>query len=245
MNAPYTLFLSDTHLQASTPKANLCFIKLMQQQASKADAVYILGDLFEYWIGDDDNSAFNEQIKTSLWQLSQSGVPVYILCGNRDFLLGQQFAGETGVTLLSDPHVIECYDQRILLMHGDSLCTDDIKHQAFRRKTHNKLYRSLFCALPLWLRRKLAERIRHISYQRGQRLDNTIMDVSEAAVTMQLEKHQPDLLIHGHTHRPDVHQHRVNGKTLPRIVLDSWHQHGNFLKVTPTEPPQMINLSFT
>ena len=240
MKSPYTLILSDIHLQPSTPDANLCFLNLLKNQARQADAVYILGDLFEYWIGDDDDNAFNQQIKSALWQLTQSGVPAYFMAGNRDFLIGQDFAKQTGAQLLADPTVIECYGKKVLLMHGDSLCTDDIKHQAFRRKTQNPFYRRLFLTLPLWLRRAIAKRIRNISYQRGQSLDDSIMDVNNNTVTAELNKYLPDMLIHGHTHRCAIHQHTVNNRTIPRYVLDSWHKHGNVLVLQPQHKPEFL-----
>lgn len=244
MKPPYTLILSDTHLQPSTPQANLCFLTLLKTQARFADALYILGDLFEYWIGDDDNSSFNQQIKSALWQLTHSGVPVYFMAGNRDFLVSKCFAQQTGVRQLPDPTVIECYGKRLLLMHGDSLCTDDLRHQSFRRKTNNRFYRRLFLALPLTLRRTIAKRIRSISYQRGQRLDDDIMDVNTRSVNTILQQYKPDALIHGHTHRCAKHQHEVHGHTIPRFVLDSWHHHGNALVLRPNQAPEFVQFNF-
>ncbi len=239
----YTLFLSDTHLQPSTPKANACFLHTLAQ-ATDADAVYILGDLFEFWIGDDDNSAFNDQIASALWQLTENHVPVYIMRGNRDFLLGKRFAKATGATLLKDPTVVDCYGQHVLLLHGDSLCTLDTKHQAFRRKTHNPLYVKLFGRLPLWLRRRIAKRVRNISYQRGMTLPDDIMDVTEAEVVHVMRNHKADIMIHGHTHRPAIHQHIVDGHKTPRVVLGSWHDHGSIFKLTPQRDLELTTILF-
>lgn len=238
----YTLFLSDTHLQPSTPLANKCVLQLLQQSHS-ADAVYILGDFFEFWVGDDDNSAFNEQIMSAIWQLTEQNVPVYIMRGNRDFLLGQRFAQQTGATLIKDPTLIECYGQKVLLMHGDSLCTLDTKHQAFRRKTHNPCYIKLFGWLPLWLRRRIAKRVRHISYQRGITLPDEIMDVTEQEVVNVMRQYQADLMIHGHTHRPAIHQHRVDDRRISRVVLGSWHHNGSILKLSPNQLPTLQTLA--
>lgn len=244
MKPAYTLFLSDTHLQVNTPLATVCFLHLMQN-AANADAVYILGDLFEYWIGDDDENSFNQQIKSALWQLSQQ-TAVYFMPGNRDFLINDRFANTTGVKLLDDPSIIDCYGKKVLLMHGDSLCTLDHKHQAFRHKTQNQWYRRSFLALPLWIRRIIANRIRRISYQRGQLLGgDDIMDVCQTTVDEILAEHQPDMLIHGHTHRPATHHHAINDQSITRYVLASWHQHGNALLMSPHQAPQTINIPFT
>ncbi|MDF1654597.1 MAG: UDP-2,3-diacylglucosamine diphosphatase [Coxiellaceae bacterium] len=239
----YTLFLSDTHLQPSTPQANKCVLKLLRQ-SSDADAVYILGDFFEFWVGDDDNSAFNQQIISALWQLKEQNVPVYIMRGNRDFLLGKDFAKQTGATLIKDPTLIDCYGQKVLLLHGDSLCTLDTKHQAFRRKTHNPLYIKLFGWLPLWLRRRIANRVRHISYHRGMTLPDDIMDVTEQEVIRVMREFQPDLMIHGHTHRPAIHQHQTDNCNIPRVVLGSWHHEGSIMRLSPDQSPALETVEF-
>ncbi|MDF1797452.1 MAG: UDP-2,3-diacylglucosamine diphosphatase [Coxiellaceae bacterium] len=239
----YTLFLSDTHLQPSTPQANKAVLQLLQQ-SSDADAVYILGDFFEFWVGDDDNSAFNQQIIAALWQLNEQNVAVYIMRGNRDFLLGKQFAKQCGATLIEDPTLIDCYEQKVLLLHGDSLCTLDTKHQAFRRKTHNPLYIKLFGWLPLWLRRRIAKRVRYISYQRGMTLPDDIMDVTDDEVVNQIRHYKADLMIHGHTHRPAIHQHPIDGKDIPRVVLGSWHHNGCVLKLSANQAPSLTDVVF-
>ena len=211
----HTYFISDLHLQPETPSVTMAFMAFIRGKAREADALYILGDFFEVWIGDDDDHPFNEQIKTELLRATQSGLTIYIMWGNRDFLIGQQFEQETGVIRINDPTMIECYKKKYLLMHGDSLCIDDHKHQAFRKKTRNPFYRYVFLALPLWLRRRIAYKIRKKSSARNARLPNAIMDSNPQEIDRVLSASGADILIHGHTHRPET--------TDKKIVLGDWH----------------------
>lgn len=217
----HTLFISDLHLQVSQSKITDIFQYFIENQARKAEAVYILGDLFEVWLGDDDNTPFNNHIKSLLKSLTLRGIPVYIMPGNRDFLLGQDFASQTGCMLISDPLKIELYGKTVLLKHGDDLCTDDIKHIQFRNKTRNKYLQKLFLCLPLFIRRWLAKKIRKISTESNYNKPMDIMDVNPQAVKQAMETAQVSQLIHGHTHRPAI--------LAERIVLAAWHDQGNAL----------------
>jgi UDP-2,3-diacylglucosamine hydrolase len=240
----FTYFLSDTHLQAACPQSARCFIDFLNGPAQAADALYILGDLFEVWVGDDDENAFNEQIKHSLRQATQRGLSIYLIAGNRDFLIGQSFASSTGVTLLKDHSVVNFYGQETLLLHGDSLCTLDTVHQRFRQKTQHPGYRRCFLSLPLWLRQAIANRIRKRSQARNYSLNPTIMDVSPDAVLEALAQSHTLRMIHGHTHRPAIHHLQHEGKDYQRIVLGDWHQNGSILKLPEKGEPSLITLAF-
>ncbi len=224
----YTLFISDLHLQADQPLLTQLFFQLLQNQAQHADALYILGDFFEIWLGDDDRSTFNQQIINALKNLSSHGVPIYLLAGNRDFLLGQDFATAAGATLLTEPCLINLYGTVTLLLHGDSLCTQDVRHQWFRRFSRPNSVKRLFQLLPLSWRRAIAQRIRQSS-QRYQKKINYPIDVTPAAVIDIMQQYQVKQLIHGHTHRPQIESLHINNKAAQRIVLGAWHEAGNVL----------------
>ncbi|MGB6976460.1 MAG: UDP-2,3-diacylglucosamine diphosphatase [Gammaproteobacteria bacterium] len=227
--APYTLFISDLHLQESQPEILQLFYRFLQQQAPHADALYILGDLFEVWLGDDDNQVFLQTVKNALKTLVESGVPVYIMAGNRDFLLGQRFAQESGCKMLQDPTLIDLYGQSVLLTHGDFLCTQDRRHQYFRRFVQQSWIRRLILAIPLKLRRKMGKRLRHMSYRRTQQLADNIMDVTPEAVQQLMARYQTARLIHGHTHLPAIHNWLVADQNFSRMVLGAWHEQGSAL----------------
>ncbi len=220
-----TFFISDLHLHLEDPQTLEIFLQFLQHRALKADALYILGDLFEAWIGDDDLSPFNLQVMQAINQAVRSGLPVYFMRGNRDFLIGKRFAKKTGVKLLADPHLIELYGVRTLLMHGDSLCTFDIKHQKARRFTLNPLCQWLALQLPLPLRRRAAVWLRSKSRSHHHSGEDYIMDVSPATVDEVMNAHQASRLIHGHTHRPAFHATLMG----ERIVLGAWHETGSLL----------------
>ena len=226
-----TYFISDLHLQPNTPKITTIFLNFLQHQAIQADAVYILGDLFETWIGDDDPSPFANTIKQALNKLTATGVPIYFMHGNRDFILGQQFANETGLTLLPDPSVITLYGNSILLTHGDLLCIDDLKYQAFRRKAHSEKFQTRLLRLPLWIRRLIAIWARYKSKKHTQTTDLCIQDVNQTEVEHYLQQHNVNLMIHGHTHRPAIHEFILANKLTKRIVLAAWHEQGYLLKI--------------
>jgi len=227
---PYTLLISDLHLQESDPQTTQAYLSLLTTEAKSTDALYILGDFFEFWIGDDDNSSFNQQIKTALKQLRDTGVPVYFMRGNRDFFIGERFMHETGCQLLSDPTVVDIYATPVILSHGDILCTQDRRHLTFRRLTNVPILRWLFLSLPLALRKKIGQKVRDHSKARTSTLAANIMDVSADAVEAILRQHKTGCLIHGHTHRPKIHEIIVDDIRSKRIVLGAWHQQASFLK---------------
>ena len=227
-----TLFIADLHLQTEEPAITAGFLRFLAATAQKADALYILGDLFEAWIGDDDPNPLHRQIAVALKTLADSGVPVYFIHGNRDFLLGQRFARESGMTLLPEEKVLELYGKRLLILHGDTLCTDDAGYQAFRAKVHQPWLQKLFLALPLFIRMRIAAKMRADSTSANRNKSQAIMDVNPQAVVNVMEKHQVQHLIHGHTHRPDIHTLTANGAPAYRYVLGAWHQEGSMVKVT-------------
>ena len=226
-----TYFISDLHLQENNTRITQIFLHFVNDIANKADALYILGDLFETWIGDDDCSSFATTIKTALRKLVNHDVKVYFMHGNRDFILGKRFANETGIQLLSDPTVEEIYDHRILLMHGDLLCIDDIKYQAFRRKAHDPKFQARMLRLPLWIRRLIALWARYKSKRHTKTTSLTIQDVNLNEVQCYMQQYHSNLLIHGHTHRPAIHELTINEQPAKRIVLAAWHDCGYFIRI--------------
>ncbi|WP_024553937.1 UDP-2,3-diacylglucosamine diphosphatase [Franconibacter helveticus 513] len=228
-----TLFIADLHLCTEEPAITAGFLRFLAGEARQADALYILGDLFEAWIGDDDPNPLHGQIAIALRSLVDSGVPCYFIHGNRDFLLGKGFARQSGMTLLPEEKVLELYGQRVLIMHGDTLCTDDVGYQAFRAKVHQPWLQKLFLALPLYLRKRIAAKMRAGSKSSNSVKDMAIMDVNAQTVLHTLERHRVQHLIHGHTHRPAVHQLNANGEPAFRYVLGAWHTEGSMIKVAP------------
>lgn len=239
----HTLFISDLHLQAEQLEIVDIFRRFMQNQAKEADAVYILGDLFEVWIGDDDHTDFNRSIQLILKTFtSTTGIPVYLMHGNRDFLLGQDFARETGCQLMNDPTVIHLYGWSVLLKHGDDLCIDDKGHVRFRAATRHPVVQKLFLSLPLLFRRYLARKIRQISEKNNQQKPMAIMDVNASAVEQVMQAMGVTQLIHGHTHRPAIHALQVNGQAAERIVLAAWHEQGNALVYYDSGDYELISI---
>lgn len=237
-----TYFISDLHLAADQPHITQIFLKFLTQQARDAEAVYILGDLFEVWIGDDEQNELNDTIKTTLKKLTEAGVHVYIMHGNRDFLLGKQFLQQTGCQFLPDPSVIDLYGVPTLLMHGDSLCIEDTMHQRFRYFSRLPFVRYLFTRLPLSLRYKLAMTIRNKSKHRMRSLADNILDVTPAAVKKYMQVNRVKQLIHGHTHRPAIHDLEINGEAAKRIVLGAWHERGSVLICVEGVSPQLTEI---
>jgi UDP-2,3-diacylglucosamine hydrolase len=227
----HTYFISDIHLMPEAVKTTQWFIDFIRGPARSAEALYILGDFFEVWVGDDNNTAFNQQIKTELLAATQAGLPIYLMWGNRDFLIEHTFCQQTGVKLIPDPTTISLYGKTYLLMHGDSLCTDDIKHQRFRRASYNSLYRFLFLHLPLSTRLAIGKKIRQKSQRHHDQYGNLIADVNQQALAHCLESSDVDCIIHGHTHRPTIEAHR--------IVLGSWHNNPSILQLS--ENKQIIH----
>ena len=228
-----TLFISDLHLSADRPDITACFLRFMSNEARGIDALYVLGDLFEMWIGDDDDSPFHQQIKKAFRQLTDSGVPCYFIHGNRDFLIGKRFSQETGVELLPEHTVVDLYGTATLILHGDTLCTLDEGYQRYRKKVHNRFIQWLFFRLPLSYRQRIGEKMRSGSSQTNQAKSQTIMDVTPSEVVHVMAELGVSQMIHGHTHRPDVHALSVNGQDARRIVLGDWYDHGSVLVCTP------------
>jgi UDP-2,3-diacylglucosamine hydrolase len=228
-----TLFISDLHLDGSHPEITDQFLEFLEREASKARALYILGDLFEAWIGDDDPDADKQRAIRGLRATTQAGVACYLIHGNRDFLIGRRFSKETGVQLMADGTLIDLYGRRVLLMHGDSLCTDDHAYQRLRRIVRNPLVQFTLRSLSLKQRQKLAARMREGSKAHIESMDRAapqIMDVNADEVIATLIRFGVDCMIHGHTHRPAVHTLTVNGKTATRIVLGDWYEQGSVLR---------------
>lgn len=222
------LFISDLHLEEQAPERTELFLNFLKN-AVKAEALYILGDFFEVWIGDDDLSDFNQKIISALRQTTEAGLPVYFMHGNRDFLIGKKFLAATGCQLLPEEHVINLYGRPTLLMHGDSLCTLDHKYLRFRRKSRTWLYKKLVSMKSLVKRRALAEKMRNVSREHTHTTAEYIMDVTQSEVERVMQKHQVEYLIHGHTHRKAIHTFELNGKGAKRFVLGAWHDEGSVL----------------
>ncbi|WP_140909075.1 UDP-2,3-diacylglucosamine diphosphatase [Cognatiluteimonas lumbrici] len=229
-----TLFISDLHLDPERPAITELFARFVGGEAREADALYILGDLFEAWVGDDDPSETGRLVAETLHALSDSGVPVHFMRGNRDFLLGGEYARRAGMTILPDPAVVVLYGKPTLLTHGDLLCTDDLAYQQFRAQTREPAWQDRFLAQPLEARLAFAQQARAASqaHQGGLKAQGTmeaITDASPAAVAETFARYGIDRMIHGHTHRPAVHE--TDGGT--RIVLGDWYEQGSVLRVTP------------
>ncbi|KLV63078.1 UDP-2,3-diacylglucosamine diphosphatase [Citrobacter murliniae] len=227
-----TLFIADLHLCTEEPAITAGFLRFLSGEARQADALYILGDLFEAWIGDDDPNPLHQQIAAAIKALADSGIPCFFIHGNRDFLLGKRFARESGMTLLPQEKVLDLYGRKVLIMHGDTLCTDDTGYQAFRAKVHQPWLQTLFLALPLFIRQRIAAKMRANSKAANSSKSLEIMDVNPQAVVAEMEKHQVQWLIHGHTHRPAVHKLTANKQPAFRVVLGAWHTEGSMVKVT-------------
>ena len=217
--------IADLHLTAEQPLLNEWLLAGLSAWSGHADALYILGDLFEAWAGDDDDAAWLQPIRAALRQFSQKQ-PVYFIAGNRDFLLGQAFAADTGMQLLPDPSLIQVGSRRILLTHGDTLCTDDVAYQTFRQQVRHPAFQAQFLAQPLAQRRAVIGNYREMSELAKQGKTMDIMDVNAEAVQQLLAAHDYPLLVHGHTHRPAQHQWQAQGRALERWVLPNWTLKG-------------------
>ena len=231
-----TLLISDLHLDPREPAVVGQFLDFLAGKARGAEALYILGDLFEVWIGDDDPEPVAREVIGALRALTDAGVPCRIMHGNRDFLLGRRFCAESGATLVADGTVVELHGERVLLMHGDLLCTDDTSYQRLRRIVRNPVVQWVFRHLPLGRRRELADRMRAGSRMHTGSAAPEIMDVNAAAVAEAIRAAGVRTLVHGHTHRPAVHALEVNGAPARRIVLGDWHSAGSVLEWSASGP---------
>jgi UDP-2,3-diacylglucosamine hydrolase len=227
----FSLFISDLHLSAKHPHSIAAFQRFIATLAPQAEVLYILGDLFEYWAGDDDrHDPFHAQVVSALHDLSRRGIKIYLMHGNRDLLMGDALAKAAGATLLDDPTLLDLYGTPTLLSHGDTLCTDDVEYQKFRAQVHDAEFQKNFLAQPLAARKAYIEQLRQQSTSAKQSKDNTIMDVNIDAVAALLRKHNYPRLIHGHTHRPKRHEHVVDGHGCERWVLSDWDQQASALR---------------
>ncbi|MDH0290871.1 UDP-2,3-diacylglucosamine diphosphatase [Pseudomonas sp. GD04087] len=220
------LFISDLHLEAERPDITRAFLHFLSTRARTAQALYILGDFFEAWIGDDGMDEFQHSIARALRELSDHGTRIYLMHGNRDFLIGQAFCREAGCTLLRDPSLIDLGGEKILLMHGDSLCTLDAAYMKLRRWLRNPLTLFILRNLPLASRHKLARKLRKESRAQTRMKASEIVDVTPAEVEKIMRGKGVRILIHGHTHRPAVHELEIDGRPARRIVLGDWDRQG-------------------
>jgi UDP-2,3-diacylglucosamine hydrolase len=225
-----TALISDLHLDASRPQVTALFKQLVAGEARGLEALYILGDLFEAWVGDDDTDPHHDGVRRSLRALTESGVAAYFMRGNRDFLIGERFAADTGMHVLEDPVVIDLYGTPTLLTHGDTLCTDDLAYQAFRKTVHDPAWQQAFLSQPIEARRAMAGEARAESRRHQQNQAPEIMDVNQDAVVEMMRSHGITRMIHGHTHRPNVHHFTVDGVDYTRIVLGDWYEQGSILR---------------
>lgn len=232
---PHTLFISDLHLSADHADSMAAFRRFIGEFAPLAERLYILGDLFEYWAGDDDSDdPFHAEVIALLRGLSASQTQVFILHGNRDLLMGDALAAACHATLINEPTLIELYGTPTLLSHGDTLCTDDVAYQKFRVHVHSAAFQNSFLAQPLAERKAYIQQLRNHSTSEKQQKSIAIMDVNADAVASILREYHYPQLIHGHTHRPNRHEHVINGKTCVRWVLGDWGVEGNALKCDAT-----------
>lgn len=232
-----TLFISDLHLDAERPQVTDLFGRFLREEAHRADALYILGDLFEAWVGDDDPSETGAFVASELRAVSDGGVPVHFIRGNRDFLVGDSYARRAGMTILPDPAVVVLYGEPTLIMHGDTLCTDDVAYQQFRAQVRNPAWQQQFLSQPLAARLAFAQQARAASkaHQAGLQDKGTmesITDVAPDTVAATLARFGIARLIHGHTHRPAIHDFETGGRARQRIVLGDWYDQGSVLRVS-------------
>lgn len=225
-----TLFISDLHLEAGRPEIGRQFRAFLAGPARQADALYILGDLFEYWIGDDDPNPYYAEMKAAIRDLVETAVPVCFMHGNRDFMIGKGFANETGIKILKDPYKVQMYGRQVLLSHGDLLCTDDVQYQRVRKMTRDPDWQASILARPLKDRLRMADEARRQSLEQTINQSMEIMDVNQDAVKKVIQHFEVDILLHGHTHRPAVHVVDVDGRKAKRIVLGDWYTQGSVVR---------------
>lgn len=231
MSSPFSLLISDLHLSPAEPALCDAFQAYCEQQAVNAEALYILGDLSDAWIGDDDDAEAAELIRSTLKKLVNAGTHVFLMTGNRDFLMGEQLAQDCGLTLLNDPTICELYGHKVLLTHGDSYCTDDAEYMAFRAQIQNPVMQQMLMSKSLDERRAFAEQLRAQSKSANATKAADIMDVNQAVVEQAFIENDVNLIIHGHTHRPDTHQYSLkpdgNEIAVTRYVLGDWTSSDN------------------
>tara|TARA_Y100001980_G_C14483630_1_gene261713 strand:+ start:52 stop:777 length:726 start_codon:yes stop_codon:yes gene_type:complete len=229
-----TVFLSDIHISDQHPEISKHLEEFLLEEGSKTDTIFVLGDLFEYWLGDDDPNPSFAEIKNLLRKLSDKNISIFFIHGNRDFLIGESFAEETGCHILRDPHVIDLYGKKVLISHGDIFCTDDKEYQLFRNQTRDPAWKKFILNKPLAFRKNFAKKARLQSQEHTSSEKSKIMDVNEDEILKMYEKYNVDIIIHGHTHRPAIHDVFFNGRNCQRIVLGDWYEQGSILKCDET-----------
>ena len=225
-----TLFLSDIHVSDEHPEISEHLKEFLLEEKFKINTIYILGDLFEYWLGDDDPNPSYREIKLLLKNLSQKGISIFFMHGNRDFLIGEKFAEEAGCHILPDPHVMDLFGKKVLMSHGDIFCTDDKEYQSFRNQTRDPAWKESILSKSLRFREEFAKKARLESSKHTSSKKNEIMDVNKDEIIKMYEKYNVDIIIHGHTHRPAIHDIFFNGKNCQRIVLGDWYEQGSILR---------------
>lgn len=238
-----TLFISDLHLAPERPEIIQLFIDFMNNQAASAESLYILGDLVEYWLGDDDPAEGLNEVFSCMKQHADAGLKIYLMHGNRDFLMGEQLAQRAGCQLIHEPYIAEFDNTRVLLLHGDILCTDDLRYQELRVMLRNPAWQQDFLSKPLAEREQMAQALRQQSKEETQSKAADIMDVNAEAVSQAFEDSEVKLMIHGHTHRPAIHMLEVNGQPAKRIVLGDWYREGSVLEFDGPETFKLRSFS--
>lgn len=228
------LFVADIHLGSEHPDISHRFHEFLHQVPPGVEALYILGDLFEVWIGDDAVQEEHQTALATLRELTNNGLPVYVMHGNRDFLLGKQFEEATGCQLINEPIILDLYGTPTLLMHGDTLCTDDTSYQEFRKKVRAPEWQNEFLSSSVEERRDYANKVREESRKKGKKTAASIMDANQQAVVDTMKQHNIRQLIHGHTHRPAIHELEIDGETAQRIVLGDWYTQNSWLMCDET-----------
>ncbi|WP_375176960.1 UDP-2,3-diacylglucosamine diphosphatase [Marinobacter mobilis] len=234
-----TLLISDLHLEEARPDITRAFLNFLEQKARGIDQLYILGDFFEAWIGDDEHTPLQDEVASALKAVSASGTALFLMHGNRDFLIGEDFCERVGATLLDDPTVVDMYGTPTLLMHGDSLCTADVEYQKFRTTMRNRQWQDMFLKRPLADRQTTARQLREISMAKNKGKEMAIMDVTPEEVVRVMEDQGVQRLIHGHTHRPAVHELEAGGQLAKRIVLGDWDKGIWWVTVQPGSEPEL------
>ncbi|MFE8071561.1 UDP-2,3-diacylglucosamine diphosphatase [Marinobacteraceae bacterium S3BR75-40.1] len=239
-----TLFISDLHLEEERPDITRAFFHFLDQHTPRADALYILGDFFEAWIGDDEHTPLQQEVAAALQAVSERGTALYLMHGNRDFLIGNDFCQRVGGQLLEDPSVIDLYGHNVLLMHGDSLCTRDVDYMKFRASMRNKEWQEKFLQRPLAERQMVARQLRQMSMAKNQGKQESIMDVTPEDVVNEMARFGVDTLIHGHTHRPAVHELEVENRPARRYVLGDWDRSLWYIRAESDGVIELIEESF-
>lgn len=236
-------FISDLHLCPERPDITAGFQYFLEHIATDATELYILGDLFEFWIGDDDKSELAEQVAQLLSQFAKAGRAIYHIHGNRDFFLKQAYGQRAKMKILPEQELIDLFGQKTIILHGDTLCIDDQAYQTFRRRVHIPWAQALYLALPLFIRQKIANRIRAKSSAENQIKSTEIMDVTHSEVVRQFQEQKATLMIHGHTHRPAIHELQINEQSCKRIVLGAWYDEISYLKAEG-QSLELLNQAF-